>query len=158
MWYISKQKTNARGGDEFMTDRRPDIHCSGCGKYCYSLSHRPHEQKFPTVHYCTECADAIKRGIRSGLMLDHAWYIMFGTVHQQLQQVRTLSPADISTIGSFSWTMRGLCIPSERKFEGVNKMSIKEWKEIAKEKLAYFKRYCNKKEFTLLNTLVAVAH
>lgn len=38
-----------------MTNRRPDIHCSSCGRYMHSLSHRPDEQVFPKRPLCGKC-------------------------------------------------------------------------------------------------------
>jgi len=142
-----------------MTNRRPDIHCTGCEVYCYSLSYLPSEQKFPTSHYCDECKKAIDRNVRSESMLNYAWYKMFHNVSRQFQQTHQLSQTDINKIGSFGWTMRYREAPEERPFDGdPNKMTMGEWREIAKKKLTYYKQYCSKRELTLLRLLILTAH
>jgi len=40
-----------------MTNRRPDIHCTCCRTYCYSLSHIPSEQEWPKNHSCDACKE-----------------------------------------------------------------------------------------------------
>jgi len=141
-----------------MTNRRPDIHCTGCGTYCYSLSHRPEEQVFPVVHYCENCTAAIGRGVRTSAMLNHAWYGMCGAMQLPFQKIRELAPAELSLIRSFSWTEKFSRLRRERKFEkDPNKMTAREWKEIAEKKLRHFAQYCGPREIAFLNSFIQSA-
>ena len=81
-----------------MTNRRPDIHYTGCGAYCYSLSHLPWEQAFPAAHYCAKCRSAINRGVRSGAMLNRAWYGMVGAAQEQLQKALLSKPGKLTPV------------------------------------------------------------
>lgn len=144
-----------------MTNRRPDIHCDGCGKYCYSLSHRPDEQVFPDSHYCEKCRNAISRGMRSGEMLNLAWYRRTELAKRQLQKMRKLSRGNIDTIHSFMVTMQHSCTPKERPFAITNEpnaMTPAEWRQISRQKLKRYKKYCNQKEYALLSAYADVAH
>jgi hypothetical protein len=141
-----------------MTDRRPDIYCLGCHTYCYSLSHLPYERVESTAHYCEECQAAVDRGMRSGAMLNHAWYMLVEVYCQKFQKKRKLSEAAKSKIDSFGWTMRYSCSPKERPFkDDPNKMTVAEWKDIAKLKLTHYQQYCNKEELLLINEFISSA-
>lgn len=142
-----------------MTDRRPDIHCLGCGTYLYSLSHIESQRVSRSSPYCASCDGAVRRGMRSGAMLNRAWYEQVGGFERQLARVRKLSERDKDTIGSFGWTMRYSGTPKERRIlSDPDAMTAPEWKEIAKEKLAYFKKYCSRRELVLLRALIKTAH
>jgi hypothetical protein len=136
-----------------MTNRRPDIHCDGCGTYCYSLSHIPSQQVFPSIYYCDRCSRALEQGIRPGVMLNKIWTQKSGNVLERFQKVRKLSERELGTIRSFQ-TFTGVHI-KDRKLTGDSyKMTAVEWKEVAKEKLAGLREHYTRRQIILLNAFI----
>ena len=88
-----------------MTNRRPDIHCDGCGNYSHSLSHRLWEQEFPArPFYGKCCTSAVSSGEKTGRMVNYEWGRHSQSIIDRLEGA--LSELEKSTLGSFIVTMK----------------------------------------------------
>lgn len=124
-----------------MTDRRPDVNCTGCGTYCHSLSPTAKAEDFPTAHFCDKCLGHICADRRSIAMLNYAWYVRTGEVEEQFKLARKLRQPALDKIRSFCFTMRNEGVTGALPFDGDPlAMSVSEWKKIAQNKLALYRR------------------
>lgn len=124
-----------------MTDRRPDVHCTGCGAYCHSLSHRPDEQTFPSQHFCTKCGFARERGWRRPELLNH-WFAVLGQEYVEVY-VRLHPERQPLRDG-----LRRFVLTSSRRYEPKELprrhdrqiMTQYEWADLAMRKLKLFEK------------------
>ncbi len=149
-----------------MTDRRPDVHCDGCGTYCYSLSHRSEEQNFPEKCYCAKCRKSIKKGVKPGGMIEHEWYTICENFIDKLESSCVMTKRDIRKLHSFAWTMNKdgqTCHRTStkgKKYENgkILPMTAKEWKALARKKLDGFLKYCSQPEKNTIESFIGAVN
>ena len=126
-----------------MTNFRPDVHCKGCGRYCYSplpedfyASYERHQN-----YHCGDCEETIKRGMRSKVMLNYTWCKIFWECYRR--HCRDYNPSEedrnnLKRFGGIHQNRRPECVDilEELPFKNdPHAMTKEEWGKIAEYKL-----------------------
>ena len=139
-------------------NHRPDVHCTGCGTYCHSLSHKPweHNKQLHEKVVCVECKASVAQGICSSAMVDQAWHNLSYALMHKFERTHRGNKEGLKAISRLLWSMKGKYLPSPKTYKGEIPpvMSVLEWKSISRMKLERLRSFCAPEEVAFFEEFI----